>query len=85
MQRQQQLKQQHDNQRGLETKQNERGRYRRCENHVWMLLLLLLWFLLLLLLVVLLLQQLLPRHVMLVVFVLPFFLSYITLTLPPRT
>ena len=47
--------------------------------------LLLLWFLLLLLLVVLLLQPLLSLHVMLVVFVLLFFLSYITLTLPPWT
>jgi len=50
-----------------------------------LLLLLLFWLLLLLLLVVLLLQLLLPLHVMLV-FVLPFFfLSYITLSLPPRT
>ena len=48
-----------------------------------LLLLLLLWFLLLPLIVVLLLQLLLPLHVMLVVFV--FCLSYITLTLPPRT
>ena len=39
----------------------------------FLLLLLLLWFLLLLLLVVLLLQLLLPLHVMLVVFVFPFF------------
>ena len=46
--------------------------------------LLLLWYLLLLLLVVLLLQPLLSLHVMLVVFVL-LVLSYITLTLPPRT
>ena len=38
-----------------------------------LLLLLLLWFLLLLLIVVLLLQLLLPLHVMLVVFVFPFF------------
>ena len=50
-----------------------------------LLLLLLFWFLLLLLIVVLLLQLLLPLHVMLVVFVFLFFLSYITLTLPPRT
>ena len=49
-----------------------------------LLLLLLFWFLLLLLIVVLLLQLLLPLHVMLVVFVC-IFLSYITLTLPPRT
>ena len=41
--------------------------------------------LLLLQFVVLLLQLLLPLHVMLVVFVLLFFLSYTTLTLPPRT
>ena len=48
-----------------------------------LLLLPLLWFLLLLLIVVLLLQLLLPLHVMLVVFVFPFF-SYITLTLHAR-
>ena len=48
-----------------------------------LLLMLLFWFLLLVLIVVLLLQLLLPLHVMLVVFVC--FLSYITLTLPPRT
>ena len=48
-------------------------------------LLLLLWFLLSFLFVVLLLQLLLPLHVMLVVFGFLFFLSYIMLTLPPRT
>ena len=64
---------------------------RTCQNttllqSLFLLLLLLFWFLLLLLIVVLLLQLLLPLHVMLVVFEFPFFfLSYMTLTLPPRT